>query len=284
MRSMTGIGYSSFSYDIYDFEIVIKSVNSKGLDLNIRAPHFFKKIESFIRKKIKELIKRGTLNIYLNLKSNEELFLLDKERFSLLFNAVSELSSYVNANISQEKAFEIALMSFKIKEPEFNEDDIISSLDKALDEAIFVLIKSKEEEGLKIKKDILELLENIKSNLEICKDLSLSLTEKEKQKLLEKSKNLNLIEKDPVLVNELMLLLERLDVNEELKRAFFHIESFYKIINSEEIEKGKKLEFLSQELLREITTLGNKLPDLSNYIVEMKTNLDKIKQHIANVE
>ncbi|AAC06937.1 endoribonuclease YicC domain-containing protein [Aquifex aeolicus] len=107
--------------------------------------------------------------------------------------------------------------------------------------------------------------------------------ERIKERVLERAKALNLPEEHPTVLNELMFLLEKYDVNEEVQRLKAHVERFKKLLESEG-EVGKKLEFLAQEMHREITTLGNKIPDFSEYTVEVKAEIDKIKQQAANVE
>jgi uncharacterized protein (TIGR00255 family) len=127
----------------------------------------------------------------------------------------------------------------------------------------------------------LALLEKYLAEVEKKKEL---LVEAYKRKLLEKAKELlGEHDKDKIVANELKLLLEKLDINEEIKRLKSHIELF-----KEELKKGapigKKLEFIAQEMLREVNTMGNKLPDLFPLNIEMKTAIDKIKQQVANIE
>ncbi|RUM32490.1 MAG: coproporphyrinogen III oxidase, partial [Aquifex sp.] len=123
-------------------------------------------------------------------------------------------------------------------------------------------------------------IEKIVNILDKNKEL---VKEKIKNRVLERANALNLPEEHPTVLNELMFLLEKYDVNEEVQRLKTHIERFKKLLESDG-EVGKKLEFLAQEMHREITTLGNKIPDFSEYTVEVKSEIDKIKQQAANVE
>ncbi|MFP3159455.1 MAG: DUF1732 domain-containing protein, partial [Hydrogenobaculum sp.] len=104
------------------------------------------------------------------------------------------------------------------------------------------------------------------------------------EKIIEKAKSLSLEEQNPIVVNELMLLLQKLDISEEISRIENHLNHILDIIFSEQIEKGKKIEFVAQELHREITTMSNKVPELSRIAVNMKYETDKIKQQSANLE
>jgi uncharacterized protein (TIGR00255 family) len=147
-------------------------------------------------------------------------------------------------------------------------------------------LRSKMEEGENLLRDILEnlnLLEKYLKEVELKKD---QILENYKQKVLQRARELlgeNETERNQVVANEIKLLFEKLDVNEELKRLKSHIELF-----KEELKKGapigKKLEFIAQEMLREVNTLGTKLPDLFPLHIEMKTAIDKIKQQVANIE
>jgi uncharacterized protein (TIGR00255 family) len=133
-------------------------------------------------------------------------------------------------------------------------------------------------------RDIRNNLKELETLLEEVKKKTPELIEASKQRLLEKAKNLlKDILQSKTVVQELKFLLERVDINEEIQRLESHIKLF-----KEELEKGapigRKLEFITQEMLREVNTMGNKLPNLFPLNIEMKTAIDKIRQQVANIE
>jgi len=104
-----------------------------------------------------------------------------------------------------------------------------------------------------------------------------------RERIVERAKRLNLTEEHPLVLNEIVFLLEKMDVEEEVTRLKTHLSRFRKLL-AEQGDVGKRLEFLAQEMHREINTLGNKIPDLSEFVVEIKAEIDRIKQQAANVE
>ncbi|RUM30512.1 MAG: coproporphyrinogen III oxidase, partial [Aquifex sp.] len=154
---------------------------------------------------------------------------------------------------------------------------------EALRKAVSELLESRKKEGEALKKDLSERIRRIEEIVSILDRKKEEFKERIKERVIERAKALNLPEEHPTVLNELMFLLEKYDVNEEVQRLKAHIERFNKLLESEG-EVGKKLEFLAQEMHREITTLGNKIPDFSEYTVEVKAEIDKIKQQAANVE
>jgi len=107
--------------------------------------------------------------------------------------------------------------------------------------------------------------------------------ERLKHRVLERAKELGLPEENPTVLNEIVFLLSKMDIEEELTRFKVHLERFENLLNSEE-EVGRRLDFLLQEMHREINTLGNKMPELSKWAVEIKVEIDRLKQQVANVE
>jgi Uncharacterized stress-induced protein len=152
------------------------------------------------------------------------------------------------------------------------------------EQALKEFMESKEKEGEFLIKDIKSRVELLEEYLSKAKESFKEYENASKEKIIEKAKSLSLEEQNPIVVNELMLLLQKLDISEEISRIENHLNHILDIISSEQIEKGKKIEFVAQELHREITTMSNKVPELSRIAVNMKYETDKIKQQSANLE
>lgn len=140
---------------------------------------------------------------------------------------------------------------------------------------------SRLEEGKKLEEDISKRIEKISKILEKIDKNKEKIYEKMKEKVINSAKKLKIYEENPLVLNEITFLLQRMDINEEVVRLKSHISKLKEILKDEEI--GRKLEFLCQEIHREINTLSSKLPHFWEEAVEIKTEVDKIKQQASNV-
>jgi uncharacterized protein (TIGR00255 family) len=286
IRSMTGFGRAYYRDENLKLVVLIKSVNSKGLEISVRLPKELSIYEKDIRNLIKERVYRGSISVSVQL----EFFKIKPEvKISDLAEIVDEIISstrHIGLNISDDLVLQLA---FKFYKPTLSEEEITESEEfkqlffSVFDRALSDFIKSKVEEGKLLLEDIKRQLEVLEKLLKEVKEKSHTLVERAKEKLLSKAREILGKEDSAVVVQELKLLLERLDINEEIQRLESHIKLF-----KEELQKGapigKKLEFITQEMLREVNTMGNKLPDLFPLNVEMKSAIDKIRQQVANLE
>ncbi len=283
MFSMTGFGKGESEGERWKVTVVIKSLNGKGLDVSVKVPQFLMAVEPKVRERIRERIRRGTVQVFIEAEPKEIIPPVDPEKLSIGAKTVKEIAEKVlNLSITGDKVFELAWKYAEKTSMDLDEDlekTIMDALEKALDE----LIMSRKREGEALKKDIEERLfkiEELIKKIEAEKDrIEASI----KEKILERAKEMSLPEEHPTVINEIMFLLQRMDINEEVARLRSHIERVRETL-SREGDVGKKLEFLAQEMHREITTLGNKMPDLSEFAVAVKVEVDKIKQQAANVE
>lgn len=280
-RSMTGFAQKTFETDGFNIVITIKSINGKGLDISFKAPPEMLSLEPFVKELIKSHVKRGAVYVYIDLKQN----LISQINLEYMRNIIKDLKEFVSnldINITDDKMLDLALNVYSKSEP--LQESSIDKIKKYIEETLKDFILSKEKEGLFLIEDIKKRIELLEVYLDKATLDFKSYETKSKEKLIQKAKELMLTESNQTLVSELMLLLGRLDISEELSRIRNHINHLKEIINSKEIEKGKKIEFLSQELHREITTMSNKVPELSDISINMKYETDKIKQQCANLE
>jgi len=282
-RSMTGFAQRTFDIDGYNIVIGIKSVNGKGLDIIVKIPSpELQFLEPHIKSYIKDNITRGSVIVNIDIRQKSDIEYMDIE---LLRNIIKDIKSTcieLDINISDDRVLDMAMDIYKTsKEAKEQEKDVIMKL---FEETFKEFMLSKEREGDFLIKDIKSRTKTLEHYLQKAREFFKEYEELSRQKLIEKAKALNLEEHNPVLINELMLLLQRLDISEELSRIENHLNHINEVISSNNIEKGKKLDFIAQELHREITTMSNKAPELSKIAVDMKYETDKIKQQSANLE
>ncbi len=288
---MTGFGKAYYRDDNLKLVVLIRSVNGKGLEINFRLPKELLPYEKELRKVLKDKLYRGNVSVSISLD-------LYKVKPSV---KISDLTDIVDEIIASTKKLGLSIsddyilqLAFKFYNPLKGEDEYFESeefktlLFGVFDKAVVDFLRNKYEEGKNLLEDIKNNLETLKGLLKKVEQKREELTQKARERLLSKAENLlrdycENVEKHGLVSQELKLLLEKIDINEEIERLKSHIQLF-----EEELKKGvpigKKLEFITQEMLREVNTMGNKLPDLFPLNVEMKTEIDKIKQQVANIE
>lgn len=288
IRSMTGFGRAYTKTEAYRLAITIRSVNSKGLDIGIRAPKELAIYEKEIRNRIKVKVYRGQILVNINVETFKVKPALKLEELADVVEEILSSTRKLGLSISDDLVLNLAMRFYnpteESKESLYESEEFKELLFGTFGAAFIDFMKSKYEEGKNLEEDIRNNLKELETLLEEVKKKTPELIEASKQRLLEKAKNLlKDILQSKTVVQELKFLLERVDINEEIQRLESHIKLF-----KEELEKGapigRKLEFITQEMLREVNTMGNKLPDLFPLNIEMKTAIDKIRQQVANIE
>lgn len=296
---MTGFGSARSESTEYTASAELKSLNSKFLDLNIRLPRAFSDKELEIRNFISSTLVRGkiTLNIeYSNSNTSAANDLeFDEEVFKNKYVKLQQLAESVNA--SQERLFETTMQlinqsrvesdqdSSRVVLAENGNDGIWEDLENLVKKAVAECGKFRDEEGRKLQTQIagsIKLISEFKS--EISK-IEPQRTERIRKKLTDQIKES--VESENVdenrLEQELIFYLEKLDITEEMVRIESHLSHFSEIMESSEAG-GKKLGFVSQEIGREINTIGAKAndADIQKIVVNMKDELEKIKEQLLN--
>jgi uncharacterized protein (TIGR00255 family) len=289
LKSMTGYGKSVAEIPGKKITIEIKSLNSKSLDLNIRLPWLYKEKESEIRNIISQLLDRGKidLTITFDMLDNEIIPVLNKNIVKNYFIQLKEIASELGIDNNEQLLPAIirlpdALKTEKIELPE-SEWLLVS---EKITESAMELDKYRAEEGKSLEKDILKSLNSILMLLEDIEkfesDRIPKIREKLKKLLLEYVSSEN-VDKNRY-EQELIYYLEKLDINEEKVRLRKHCEYLQEKISSPP-PNGKILGFISQEIGREINTIGSKAYDaaIQKIVVMMKDELEKIKELSLNV-
>jgi len=289
LKSMTGYGKSVAEIPGKKITIEIKSLNSKSLDLNIRLPWLYKEKESEIRNIISQLLDRGKidLTITFDMLDNEIIPVINKNIVKNYFIQLKEIASELGVDNNEQLLPAIirlpdALKTEKIELPE-SEWLLVS---EKITESAMELDKYRAEEGKSLEKDILKSLNSILMLLEDIEkfesDRIPKIREKLKKLLLEYVGSEN-VDKNRY-EQELIYYLEKLDINEEKVRLRKHCEYLQEKISSPP-PNGKILGFISQEIGREINTIGSKAYDaaIQKIVVMMKDELEKIKELSLNV-
>ncbi|MGC9143172.1 YicC family protein [Hydrogenobaculum sp.] len=286
-RSMTGFAQKTAEVNGFSITLTLKSVNGKGLDISVKIPsQDFQILETYIKDRIKNYLTRGTVLVSIDLKQKKDIKDIDVGFLENIIKDLKEACNRLNISLTDDKIFDIAMETYKTSQEKDEEtkERIKDTILTLFEEALREFIESKEKEGEFLLKDIKSRVELLEEYLLKARENFKEYENASREKILEKAKSLNLEEQNPLVINELMLLLQKLDISEELSRIENHLNHMLDIISSEQVEKGKKIEFVAQELHREITTMSNKVPELSRIAVNMKYETDKIKQQSANLE
>ncbi len=283
MRSMTGLGRATAEDEERKVVVFIKTLNGKGLDVSIRSNINLYEFEFEVRNKIKEHLQRGTVNVLVQVETKKPKGnVVNPDALVSTFQFFKDLAQHSGFNLSDDMAFYASLRYVEMAEEEL-EEETKALIIQVLTDAVGEVIKSREEEGAKLKEELISRLRIIREHLKNILENKDSILERAKKRVLEKAKELNLPEGNPTVLNEISLILSKMDIEEEVARFKVHLERFEGLLDAQG-EVGRKLEFLLQEMHREINTLGNKMPELSQWVVEIKAEVDRLKQQVANIE
>lgn len=287
--SMTGFGRGEASIDNYDLTVEIKTVNNRFKDLRFKMGSIFSAQELQLRKQIDENFSRGSFEVSINYKrseNNQKIFDLDEVKVKSFVDSVSEMlkdkSLGLSANIT-----DFLRPDFYVDESDQKEKELVSLLNKAFSVAVDELKKSRQSEGEK-------LLVKIKEHRDLYKELYDKVTplkdqyrsqieEKLNKKFKEKLSDLQI--DDNRYHQEVIYYLERFDIDEEINRIDAHLKKLDEILNAGG-EVGRKIDFLLQEFNRETNTIGSKSAhkEISDCVVEMKVQLEKMREQALNLE
>lgn len=279
---MTGFGSGSCERDRWRVSVFIKSWNGKGLDIFIKSNQNLMAVELTIRRMVKDLVKRGTVSVQVEVERKDFAEPVSYEKLLANLNFFKLIKEELSLNVSDDMLFSLA-----VRFAETREEEVDTSLEEAivcaLNDALRELLGRRAEEGQELKRDMEERISRIEKLLELIVKEKDVVYESAKRKVLERAKEIGLSEANATVLNEISLILSKMDVEEEITRFRAHLVRSRELLASGD-EVGRKLEFIFQEMHREITTLSNKLPDLSPIGVEIKTEIDRLKQQVANVE
>ena len=283
IQSMTGYGKAEIQFENKNYTLELRSLNSKALELNARLPIHVREIEIQLKKSIGELLKRGKIDLSLNIENIGES------------NAKTINVAAVNQYIEQLKGIEdlkrSELLKIAIKLPDTlkteiedfdeTETELIKNL---LKKAINALIEFRSNEGKILESEFKKRLDNLEELSKKVEIVDPERSSKIKEKLKSGLDTLKVEVDQNRFEQELIYYIEKYDITEEKVRLKNHIDYFKKTLSSD-ISNGKKLGFIAQEIGREINTIGSKAnhAGLQKLVIQMKDELEKIKEQLLNV-
>ena len=289
--SMTGYGKAEGQYGDRNYTIEIRSVNNKFCEISFKYPKFLYTKDFELKDMVRKKISRGKLSIYISVGSdkNENDFKVDKENVKTYFNVLKDIRKTIGSKEKIKLEHILTFSEFIAKDVsnELTEEEfkfILDLLNKALEDLISMKIK----EGESLQDDILSRVRLIQSESEIIEKLSLENIKDERDKLYAK---VELLLGDKKLVDEsrveqeVVLLAEKLDISEECVRLRSHTKYFEEYASSKELA-GRRLNFLTQEINREINTMASKSlnAEISQRVSALKEELEKIREQLQNIE
>lgn len=290
--SMTGYGRGEYKNETRGFVVEMKSVNHRYNDVIIRMPKKLSILEERIRNLIKSSIKRGRIETYISLEeygeSNVEVIPnidIIKKYFNALNNIKEELNLNDEIKLSQLIDFPDTL---KIENEKEDEEIIWATLKPALTEALDSLLHMRSKEGKKLREDIKNRAKKINEIVQNIEFKAPLIIKEYHSKLLERIKELT---EEAIEIDENRIALEvsvyadKSNITEEIVRLYSHLEQLTSILDETDAI-GRKLDFLIQEMNREINTIGSKSSDveIANSVIEVKSELEKIREQVQNIE
>ena len=290
IKSMTGFGKSSLINEQREYQMEIKSVNHRYLDISVKMPRQLSYLEETIKKEISSKVKRGKIEVYITFQDKSQdgkKIILNKELAKAYIEQLKELA--IETEISTEiNVIEIANLPDVFSVQANQEDEKIKQeIIELTDEALNKLIEMRRFEGARIAEDLQKRINEIKEKIIKISSISTGLIQDYIVKLEKRVKELlKSGEVDETrLAQEVVIYADKCSIEEEVTRLKSHANQFEQMLK-EDIAIGKKLDFLVQEMNREINTIASKANqlDIINDVVDVKTELENIREQIQNIE
>ncbi|MCX3068526.1 MAG: YicC/YloC family endoribonuclease [Cetobacterium sp.] len=291
MRSMTGYSKEYFENEKYAISLEIKSVNNKNLNLKIKSPHMLNFLENKIRTEVASRVTRGSIDLKIEFQDKREvdnLFEYDKNMTASYLKVLNTIENEYEEKFSNKLDLLVKNLNvirrndLEIDEKEY-ENFIVKNLHLLLDS----FVEMKEAEGARMKDYFLQCINIIENNVNEIKKLKENIVMNYKEKLLERLSKISNIEfNDEILLREVLLFTDKSDISEEVSRLESHLIQLKIELDSPNAGVGKKIDFILQEIFRELNTSGVKcnLYDISKLIVECKNEIEKIREQALNIE
>ncbi|WP_145175960.1 YicC/YloC family endoribonuclease [Gimesia aquarii] len=293
LLGMTGFGSSTAEDDRLSVQAEIRTVNNRYLKISTRYPDFYAKLGSQIEKQLRSSITRGTVNLTLKINHLDRTsdYLLDEEVVKQYWEQLKNITQACHLPLPDDLNSLLSLPGAVLDNDSKSHtpESDWPLIEQALREALEDLTEFRKKEGESAQADLLASNQIICEQLKIVKEIAPRVVTNYRDRLHQRLSDL--LEDQEVdldsdsLIREVSLFADRSDINEELSRLDCHLEQFDTILNGS-TSQGKKLEFLVQEMFREINTIGSKANDveISHAVIEMKLAVEKIRENVQNVE
>jgi uncharacterized protein (TIGR00255 family) len=291
-NSMTGFGRGEASGYGYHFTLELKAVNHRFFEVSVRMPRNLNMLEERIRKVLQEKIQRGRIDVYVNVKETEEkkrLVKVDKDLALSYDKTLKELAFALKTPFETD-IYRLAALPevLSVEDPETDLELLWEPLSKAVGEALNGFVQMRQVEGDKLAEDLLNRLHTLRGEKDEIAGYSDTVVTDYQNRLRERIQILlgeSAILDEARLANEIALFADRVSITEELVRLQSHFDQCRQALQSPE-PVGRKLDFLVQEMNREINTIGSKANNLNiaQHVVQMKSELEKIREQVQNLE
>jgi uncharacterized protein (TIGR00255 family) len=289
---MTGYGRGECVKDGFKFTVELNSVNRKQNDVSINLPKELVELEPRIRDAINAKLSRGRINVLVayhrGTAKAEEQIELDVALAKAYYRAIQKLQKQINLNGSL--TLDTILRApgvLKLAESMVDAEAMWSGLEAALQKALVQMVKMREREGKFLAADLARRLDTIATGVELIRKVAPEAVKRYREQLHARVKDagLNVPLDDERLVKEVVIFADRCDITEELTRLASHLSQFRGQLHADE-PVGRPLDFLAQEMNREINTVGSKAnaAEVSQQVVKMKAELEKIREQVQNIE
>ena len=286
ISSMTGFGEASQIVNEITVSVEVRSLNSRFLDPRFRLPKQIESLEEKINKKVREYCKRGRITVSISLEqSNNKLknkLELDEIRFEKYKNLIESINSQYNYNLQLTDLVDVRDLLVSQQTADLSDIEVLS----VLDEALYKLNDMRSIEGKSLAIDMNIRIKNMKKILKKIRRITEKTSSKLKNQYQKKIKSMmeGTSIDDSKIVMEAVVLAEKADVTEECVRCESHLDQIADLVSNHDVV-GKRLNFLLQEVLREINTIGSKSPDLNtiNNVVDLKEETEKVKEQAQNI-
>ena len=283
IQSMTGYGKSLVQLESGNLTIEIKSLNSKNIDLNTRITNSVKSKELLIRKHLSDKLKRGKIEflLYMDSTNNNKKSLLNSP---LINTYIDQLRDIVDGSAVELLKIAVKMPDAIISEEIEENDSDWPIIYKQIESAIESLIKYRNDEGLVLEKDFIMRIHKIEDLLSSINKIDPKRINHIRSKINLEIEKLNIDHDNNRFEQEMIYYLEKIDITEEQVRLKNHLEYFLSSLKNN-TSNGKKLAFISQEIGREINTIGSKAnnSEMQKIVIQMKDELEKIKEQLLNV-
>ena len=293
MNSMTGFGRATQIVDGLQCIIEIKSVNSRFLDLNIRSPKQVNSVEHSIRKCIQKTIHRGKVDVFVTLQDvadREKQFIINSSlKHQIQHLLVSEGFYREPQEVPLSAVMAISNDWVQIQDSEVTEDVLQSLVTDTTTNALNALVSMRQSEGIHIQQDLLHRLSQMTNIIEDINshkaDAVIAYKENLRTKMMDYVDGLDITANEDRLLQEVAIMADKTDITEEIVRFRSHVVQLTNTLKMDE-PIGRKLDFIIQEMNREVNTIGSKAMDitLTDHVVQLKCELEKIREQVQNIE
>lgn len=290
MRSMTG--YSKLAYQDENFQIgiEIKSVNNKSLNLKIKLPASLNFLENKIRTQVGEFVTRGSIDLKIDFedkRENEDMFEYDENMCKAYLNLLNDMEDKLGEKFTNKMDYLVRNLNV-IKKKESDTEGYEAVLSEKLAEVLKSFVEFKIEEGERLREYFKERVAFIEERVEIIKTHKEEVVGIYKDKLIKRLDSIRgeIEFKEEDILKEILLFTDKSDISEEVSRLESHLKQLKIELDSNSSTVGKKIDFILQEMFRELNTTGVKSNsyEISKLVVECKNEIEKIREQAMNIE